>query len=333
MDTGGFFVALLHKVKPIGKKARERALALARELRPDVMDDDGTAAKTPEPKRTKIDPKEQEEETHLEAEIDPEAQDDDDEMKETDVTEEAALETKNEIVTSNKIVKQATILNRRDRNRTRGEEGNEDFIVSHESIWPSLVEYYGLSGNFPKEQYMARSKSNSKVLYFVGKPVTNLMGRGMQDRLTIINAGLKGFERNSKDCGADYRITQEGIQYLLPYMTKRKIIATVKDFELCIAPGAIPIESFSDKFAGQVRDLIPGSFVVLLEGFEDDVAKKMALVMWKCRGDALNCLVAKIEMDGMNSKLRAVKEKMGIIDEVPVAVIQADKKAEEDAAC
>jgi hypothetical protein len=329
MDTGGFFVALLKKVKPIGKKARERALALARELRPDVVDDDGTA-KAPEPKRAKIDPDEQEGET----EIDPEDQEDgDDEMKETDVAEEATSETKDEIVASNKIVKQATILNRRDRNRTRGEEGNEDFVVSNESIWPSLVEYYGLSDDFPKEQYMARSKSNSKVLYFVGKPVTNLMGRGMQDRLTIINAGLKGFERNSKDCGADYRITQESIQYLLPYMTKRKIIATVKDFELCIAPGAIRIETFSDEFAGKVRDLIPGSFVVLLEGFEDDVAKKMALVMWKCRGDALNCLVAKIEMDGMNSKLRAVKEKMGLIDEVPVPVIDEDKKTEEAAAC
>jgi hypothetical protein len=57
------------------------------------------------------------------------------------------------------------------------------------------------------------------------------------------------------------------------------------------------------------------------------------LVMWKCRGDALNCLVAKIEMDGMNSKLRAVKEKMGLIDEVPVPVIDEDKKTEEAAAC
>jgi len=298
MDTGGFFVALLKKVKPIGMKARKRAIALARELRPDVMDDEGNVAVPPKAKRAKLD----------------EAQNDND-------TDELA--STDGVV--GKIVKQTSVNNTRDKKRTRGDNGNEDFLVNDDAVWPPLVEFYGLSDDFPKNQYMCRSNSNSKILYFVGKPVSDLMGRGMQDRLTIINAGLKGFERNNKDVGAEYRITQESIQYLVPYMTKRKITGVnVKDFELCLQAGAIRLVTFSERFASQVRELIPGSFVVQLSGFEDDVAKKLTIVMWKCRGDSVNCLVAKIEIDGMKSKLRAVKELMGWADDV-VSSEEADK--------
>ena len=300
MDTGGFFVALLKKVKPIGKKAREQAIALARELRPDVVDDEGTVL--PDAKRAKVD---------LEAYKG-------EETEELD-SEEPAMEIEDKTMVKQKIVKQTTVNNTHDKKRTRGDSGNEDFLVTADDIWPNLMEYYGLSDDFPKRQYMSRSKSNSKVLYFVGKPVTDLMDRGMQDRLTIINAGLKGFERNSKDVGAEYRITQESIQFLVPYMTKRKITGVnVKDFELCLETGAIKLETLSDEFAAQIRELIPGSFVIQLTGFEEDVAKKLCMVMWKCRGDAVNCLVSKIEVDGIKSKLRAVKELMGWTDEIPL---------------
>jgi hypothetical protein len=30
------------------------------------------------------------------------------------------------------------------------------------------------------------------------------------------------------------------------------------------------------------------------------------MVMWRCRGDDVDCLVCKIERDGMRSKMRAV---------------------------
>jgi hypothetical protein len=53
--------------------------------------------------------------------------------------------------------------------------------------------------------------------------------------------------------------------------------------------------------------LEPGSFVVALKGYERDVFQKLFLVMWRCRGDAVDCLVAKVEMEGMKSKLRATQ--------------------------
>jgi hypothetical protein len=51
-----------------------------------------------------------------------------------------------------------------------------------------------------------------------------------------------------------------------------------------------------------------GSFVIFLKGYENDYIKKLVVVMWRCRGDAVNCLVNQAELDGMKSKVRSLSE-------------------------
>lgn len=210
-----------------------------------------------------------------------------------------------------KITKGQSLLS--GRNKTRGDVGNDDFVPTDGSVFPPLIEFYGLSDDFPIDQFMARctnenKASETKVVYFVSKTVKTLMDYGIQDRLTVINSGLKAFERNSKECDAKYRLTQDAIHFTATYMKKRKISVCFDDYSKCIASGAIRLETFTDEFAASVRELAVGAFVVVLKGFETNLSMKMFMVMWRCRGDALNCLVAKIEMDGMRSKLRALKE-------------------------
>merc|ERR1712008_587683 len=100
--------------------------------------------------------------------------------------------------------------------------------------------------------------------------------------------------------------SQEGVHFVAPHMTKRKIGIDLNDFEKCLQPETIQLEAFSEKFASAARSLTMGSFVVYLNGFEDDYIKKLIVVMWRCRGDAVNCLVNKAELDGMKSKVRSV---------------------------
>jgi hypothetical protein len=97
-------------------------------------------------------------------------------------------------------------------------------------------------------------------------------------------------------------------------MTKRIIVAKASDFVRCIGPGSIRISHSSTEFADAVKVLSSGSFVVALEGYERNVAAKMFLVMWKCRGEAMNCLVNKSEMDGMKSKLRGLGIDISILE-------------------
>ena len=91
-------------------------------------------------------------------------------------------------------------------------------------------------------------------------------------------------------------------------MSKRKFAIGPKDFYNCLKRGtnaAIPCESFSEPICKKLRETSLGAFVFVLEGYELDISKKMYMVMWRCRGDAVNCLVCEAEMNGFKSKLKA----------------------------
>jgi len=103
-------------------------------------------------------------------------------------------------------------------------------------------------------------------------------------------------------------VGKEGIHFLLPHITKRKILVGDKDFVTCMSgeQKVIPLANFSDDFNASVKDLSSGPMIVILDGHENDFTKKMMLVMWRCRSEAVNCLVSKAEMEGMKTKLTAL---------------------------
>ena len=89
-------------------------------------------------------------------------------------------------------------------------------------------------------------------------------------------------------------------------MTKRKFIISHEDFSKCLGEGAISIEIFSKGLGEEMKNLSEGAFAVALQGYENNTSKKFFITMWKCRGDNVNCLVAKAELDGFRSKLDAI---------------------------
>ena len=189
--------------------------------------------------------------------------------------------------------------------------GKDDFVPVSREIFEPLKEYYGLDDeNFKFGQYFVRAGGDSKVLYFVTNSIkTHLIDKGLQEKVTVINTGLKGFVRNNKECEVGYRVAQEGVHFVAPHMTKRKISANLKDFELCLSAPSVQIKDFSDEFAAKTRDLTMGSFVVTLEGFENDYLKKLVICLWKCRSETINYLVTQAEIDGIRSKIRSIAKR------------------------
>ena len=197
----------------------------------------------------------------------------------------------------------------RGRGKSRGNLGNDYFVplLVSDDIWKELDDFYGFADTFPKQQFMARANGEAKTLFFLAEPIKDMIDRGIQERLTVINSGLKAFSKNNKDCKVLYRVAQEGVHYVAPHMMKRKIVADLVDFWRCISVDhSMRLEVFSEDFASAVKELDPGSFVVALKGYENDASKKLYIVMWRCRKDAVDCLVAKVEQEGMMSKLRAI---------------------------
>ena len=302
MDTGGFFVALLKKVKPVmlSNDATDRTDTTGGVIGVDSDksgegcglkctngegNDDATMT---EPSTTYDEP--------------------DDAPIEIDGSEDVKREDA-VMVEKNEGEKGPTGNREMQHNKKKKADlGTENFIHPDPSIWPPIVEEYGLASTFPKDQFMVRESGEAKVIYFISKSIKDeLIDRGIQNRVRVINSGLKSFERCTlQDSIASHRVSQEGLQYVLPHMTKRVLKANMDDFYNCVKEGFIQFDVFTEEFQKSLDALTPGCFIVTLDGYEKDLSKKMFLVMWRRPGKAVNCFVSKVEMEAILSKLRAV---------------------------
>mmetsp|Transcript_1037 Transcript_1037/g.1888 ORF Transcript_1037/g.1888 Transcript_1037/m.1888 type:complete len:466 (+) Transcript_1037:576-1973(+) len=89
-----------------------------------------------------------------------------------------------------------------------------------------LMAYYGLSKEFPVDQLIAPNEEMKKI-YFVTKPLMRFMSADHFNELSLITMGCEVFIKNKSKHGnaveCIYRIAQDGIMNVVPYMTKRII--------------------------------------------------------------------------------------------------------------
>jgi 16S rRNA C967 or C1407 C5-methylase (RsmB/RsmF family) len=345
MDTGGFYVALLKKVKPLGKNATDRMHALARESRGGGDVDTHIACNQKKKDGDEDDKKKSyygKQDASEDVTMTESSAAEDTGADTTDVEPVADVgkvedENKSKEVGKNEEEKEEPIQkapqgkvgtwNHKHKNK-KTDLGSEDFIPTDPSVWAPIIEEYGLAPTFPKEQFMVRASGEAKILYFITKSIKEeLIDRGIQDRVTVINSGLKAFERCSlKEKRVDYRLAQEGIQFVVPHVTKRILSANMDDFFACVKEGFINFDKFSEPFQKELEKLEVGSFIVTLEGYEKDVAKKMYLSMWRRPSKTVNCFVTKVEMEAILSKMRALGYVAKQEDEEKNAVDDSSKK-------
>ena len=320
-NTGGFFVALLRKVAPYSasdrrhhRTSKEAADAIGSNLtNNDTVSNLNVEAHQIDVDSTSRDARKRPrngDSDNVDVDTHPEEDEDDDEV---DYEAMEGLDADNLPV--RRSSRGEATSNRGLKNPSTGDGddfGKDDFAAVRDDIMEPLIEHYGLSNGFDKALYMARACSESKVIYYVGKAVKQLFDLGIQKRVTIVNTGLKGFTRNNRnvaDCAVTYRVCQEGVHFLVPYMTKRKYVVCRDDFRACLQGDGktIHLSKFTDEFRNQVKEESTGSFVVILKGYEDKMDQKLLVCMWKCRGESIDSLVAKVEVDGLLGKLDAME--------------------------
>lgn len=127
-------------------------------------------------------------------------------------------------------------------------------------------------------------------------------------------------------------------------MTKRKIYVSESDFRISLAsPGKTThLSKFSNDLMEKIKPLTAGAFVLVLnlnqktnlatninneKSIDDNNTTNnnvnsqrndniLAAVMWKCRGDSIDSLVAKAEVDGIISMLDALKSEIATANAV-----------------
>jgi hypothetical protein len=161
LDTGGFFVALFKKISPLSKRARRKAEELA-ESTSRKMDFTGSKV--------------------IKSNVS--CEQGDDALLCTSGNDAMIIAEKKESL----------------KRKSNDIDHAESFVAVGEDVLPPLMEFYGFNDQFAKGQFMARAGGNSKLLYFITKSIKeNLIDRGIQDRVQVINSGLRAFERRNKD--------------------------------------------------------------------------------------------------------------------------------------
>mmetsp|Transcript_15201 Transcript_15201/g.36163 ORF Transcript_15201/g.36163 Transcript_15201/m.36163 type:complete len:1022 (+) Transcript_15201:100-3165(+) len=136
------------------------------------------------------------------------------------------------------------------RNREGGGkwEGMDPILpVSDPEILDSIYDFYGLQESFPlRTQLITRSVdvARAKRLYFVSEAVRDLLASDEQEKLKIQATGVKILERQKGKEAAlrcHYRIAQEGLQCIVPHVTKQILKMPIETFLQVLKERSLPL--------------------------------------------------------------------------------------------
>ena len=99
-----------------------------------------------------------------------------------------------------------------------------------------------------------------KSIFFLPKPARDLLSAC---DLKIVSAGTKAFEKHPvKGSDIDYRLAQDGINILAPYITKRKVEVSAQDICNLLEGGLVGFSTLSTGFKEALDGISTGSMVV-----------------------------------------------------------------------
>eukprot|EP01116_Phalansterium_solitarium_P013353 TRINITY_DN30728_c0_g1_i1.p1 TRINITY_DN30728_c0_g1~~TRINITY_DN30728_c0_g1_i1.p1 ORF type:complete len:768 (-),score=228.60 TRINITY_DN30728_c0_g1_i1:186-2489(-) len=184
--------------------------------------------------------------------------------------------------------------------------GEEPFlpIAAHMlHVVDKIRTFYGLSAEFPADRLMIRSENKDKLsmkTYYVADTLRRYVLSDDRDMLRTVSLGVKVLHRHeAKGVSCDYRLCQEGIRWLLPYMNKRVIAVTEADITTLLTNHDPMVSVFSDNARKLLAELHfeQGciTFVLTDSGHRFD---GMVLVGWRGK-QSCHLLVAKNEQTSL----------------------------------
>ncbi|KAM5157449.1 RNA cytosine C(5)-methyltransferase NSUN2 isoform 1-T2 [Mantella aurantiaca] len=141
------------------------------------------------------------------------------------------------------------------------------FLSDDDPIFPPILKFYGLSSSFPKTNLLTRTQEGKKKqLYVVSKELRNVLLNN-SEKMKVINTGVKVLCRNNdgEQYGCAYRLAQEGIYTLYPFISSRIVTVCVEDIKVLLTQENPFLSKFSNKTQKQTKDIAMGSIVLKFE--------------------------------------------------------------------
>lgn len=296
-DTGGFFVAVFEKIKPLTTADR---LSLARLKGKAASDADIEAAKK--------------EMTEAKEEADAMV------AESTTTTGEELIPAKRASIDGKEEALAAKKVKTSDEKKSDGEETENkpyegkpkrdvpgikeapfEMMPANSPDLDEITEFYGLDPKFPRDQFLLRSEGNAKgrSLYFVSSSIKKVLESKDFGRLQTVNTGVRLFVRQSSpvENGSPFRLTSEGLPLLDTVMTdKRRITVNMEVLKTLLIEAFPILDQFPEEIRNKVKEMEMGCCIVHVEDHkgkdENHITVPLILPVWKGK-NSLNVLLNK----------------------------------------
>lgn len=221
-------------------------------------------------------------------------------------------------------------------------KGLIEFAQWDSASFQKVADFHGFTSDlqvknfFCREDLMSNNKNKnttslSKCIYYIPDSVLEVMNGDLDERIKVVSSGIKVFERKNNNVGSDmeYRILQEGLSVIAPFITKRKVKVTIQDFCNMLGGGLVSFSTLSEDTVNSLNALNePGVLVCVYEFSFNDVIDTatdgnsditmnnstndsspytLHCVCWRGKGRTMNVMCGKKEMELMQHELKSLR--------------------------
>jgi len=128
--------------------------------------------------------------------------------------------------------------------------------------WINVRDLFGMN-TLPFENLLARLSTSKdglpQKIYFLPPQIKDLTSNPYNYKLRVLNSGIKVLQRMG--AGLDYRICQEGLLVLLPYITKRIVYITRPELGILLTKNEISDEALQEDTYKALQSIEMGPIV------------------------------------------------------------------------
>jgi len=176
------------------------------------------------------------------------------------------------------------------------------FADNQKEDWEKIVEYFGITSNFPSDQLFIHDKGERTVI-FVNKTIADFLSYDTKQEVNRVNLGIRLFEKSRMKTVTDvnYRLTQSGIETLFPFITKRRFEVTQEELMFMANHQNFTFDTIEEKHVNvkKIKEEIPLGFFVCRCEIEKGVFEYLVGQKMKA---SLVILADKEHIDGMRIK-------------------------------
>eukprot|EP01133_Synstelium_polycarpum_P011949 gene11949-13925_t len=167
-----------------------------------------------------------------------------------------------------------------------------------------VKQFYGLNAEFPEQQLLSRS-SNAPKMYLASTPMMEIIQGDKGGRLKVINAGLKAFQKHDGvgDQACSYRISQDAVTWIEPFMTKRVLSMTHDELTIIIRETEPMFTEFSKDTENALTTLEQGCFLIKIQQNSNAQTSGMVFAVWRGK-KSIHLLVQKKEIQSLANILK-----------------------------